>query len=102
MSSTAGEEHSCEPHLQDRQGPSRAGLLSKALQPNGLCGAVPEVQTASLQLGSFQPLLDLPAASTPPPAAADGPQLAATDAILHILSDLNYTHWKSTGWTAAQ
>lgn len=38
---------------------------------------------------SFQRLLDLPAAPSPPRHAAAGPQSAATDAVLHGLSKLN-------------
>lgn len=97
-SSTAGEEHSGEPHLQDRQGPSRAGLQPEALQPGGLFGAVPEVQTVSLQLASFLPLLDLPAAPTPRAAAADGFQPGATDVLLHTLLELSKFHWKKKYW----
>lgn len=82
-SSPAGEEHCCEPHLQDWQGPARAGLLPEALQPPGLRWAIPEVQTAPLQIGSVQHVLDLPAAPAPPRRDAAGPQPADADAVLH-------------------
>lgn len=83
--SIAGEEHNCEPHFQDWQSPSGAGLLSQVLQPGGLRGAVPQDQTASLQL-AFHQL----AASTACPTADDGSQHPDADA---SLSELSYFVW---------
>lgn len=88
--STIGEDHCSKPHFQDRQGPSRAGLLSGVLHAGRLCGTAPEVPTVSLHLTSLQPLLDVPAAPTPrPTAAAAGSRSGATDVILHTLSELS-------------
>lgn len=72
----AGEEHSCEPHVQDRQGPQRAELLPPGLQPGGLCGAILEEPTAPAQ-----PVLLKPAPPTPHPAAPHGSQPDAHDSI---------------------
>lgn len=76
----AGEEHNCEPHLQDWQSAPRAGLLPQTLQPAGLCGTVPEDETASLQQAS-----GWPAVPSTGPAVDDGSLPAATDATLSIL-----------------
>lgn len=57
--------------------------MSEALQPGGLCGAVPEDQADLLQLASFQTLLDLPDAPIPHPPASDGAQPDAANAVLH-------------------
>lgn len=79
-----GEEHSSKPHLQDREGAPRAWLLSKALQPGRLCGTIPEVPTAPLQLATFRPSV------TPNPGLAsdDGPWPDAPHALLRTLSGL--------------
>lgn len=80
-SSPAGQEHHSEPHLQNRQGPQRAGLLPEALQPGRLCGALPEEPADS-------PQLSLPAAPVPP--AADGDLHIGTSVFLSFSKQLKY------------
>lgn len=85
----AGEEHNCEPHLQDWQSSPRAGLLPQTLQPGGLCWRVPEDETASLQQAFCRP-----AVPSTGPAVDDGSLPAATDATLSILRWIIWRFWK--------
>lgn len=69
----AGEEHSCESHVQDRQSPPRAGLLPQDLQPGGLRGPVPEEPAVSPRPALFRPPPPTPHPAPPHGSQPDGP-----------------------------
>ena len=86
-----GEERRCEPHLQDRQGPQRAGLLPQAAWPGGVRGALREVPDADLRPMGPQSPLAVPCliSHLRPPPPNVGSQLGADSAVVMTTTDTN-------------